>query len=252
MPVPGISRRIPGRAVRVVGDPGELQVDPLVPAQREKPLSDRSGVSVVRAEGVDGGDLVGEPADVAFGVADLAALGVRARRGGLVSDRSRTGRGGGEGGEFDVALVAGGDRGDGGELLGDGGDGFVAQVAGHLLGVRHCLGDEVGFALQDLPRVGVGGAFGDVAVDLDGRVVVALADEAAFGLFEPVGPVGGGELVGGVEPGLDVDPDAHLHRRADQDPGVAGSGPGPTAVGAGSGRRCRGPRRSGCGRCLVR
>ena len=130
---------------------------------------------------------------------------------------------GGERGEFDVAVVAGGDGGDGGELFGDGGDGLVAQVAGHLLGVGHRLGDEVGLALQDLPRVGVGGAFGDVAVHLDGRVVVALADEAAFGLFEPVGPVGGGELVGGVEPGLDVDADAHLHRGADEDPGVAGA-----------------------------
>src|SRR5262245_23516683 len=122
------------------------------------------------------------------------------------------GGGGGEGGEFDVALVAGGDGGDGGDLFGDGGDGFVAQVAGHLFRVGHRLGDEVGFALQDLPRVGVGGAFGDVAVHLDGPVVVALADQAAFGLFEPVGPVGGGELVGGVEPGRDVYCGGHLSR----------------------------------------
>ena len=77
-----------------------------------------------------------------------------------------SGGGGGERGELDVTVVAGGDGGDGGELFGDGGDGLVAQVAGHLLGVGHRLGDEVGLALQDLPRVGVGGAFGDVAVHL--------------------------------------------------------------------------------------
>jgi hypothetical protein len=60
-------------------------------------------------------------------------------------------------------------------------------------------------------------------VHLNVGVVVALADEAAFSLFEPVGPVGGGELVGGVEPGLDVDADAHLHRRADEGPDVSGA-----------------------------
>ena len=49
-------------------------------------------------------------------------------------------------------------------------------------------------------------------MDFDSVVVVALADHSAFGLGEPVGPVGGGEFVCGVEAGLDVDADAHLHR----------------------------------------
>ena len=110
----------------------------------------RAGVGVVWVERVDGGDLVGEPPDAAFGVADLSALGGARCVMGALGALEAGGRGG-ERGEFDVALVAGGDGGDGGELLGDGGDGLVAQVAGHLLRVRHRLGDEVGFALEDLP-----------------------------------------------------------------------------------------------------
>ena len=53
-------------------------------------------------------------------------------------------------------------------------------------------------------------------MDLDAGVMVALADQSAFGLLEPVRPVGDGEFVCRVEPGLDVDPDTHLHGRPEQ------------------------------------
>ncbi len=53
-------------------------------------------------------------------------------------------------------------------------------------------------------------------MDLDAGVMVALADQAAFGLLEPVRPVGDGEFVCRVEPGLDVDADTHLHGGTEQ------------------------------------
>ena len=61
-------------AAGFVGDAGELQGGALAPRDSHQLLSDVDRVGVVWAQPVDGGDLVGEPADDAFGVADVAAL----------------------------------------------------------------------------------------------------------------------------------------------------------------------------------
>ena len=59
----------------VVADACQLQGGVLVPVHLQESLCDEDGVGVMRPEGVDDGDLVGEVADVAFGVAELAPLG---------------------------------------------------------------------------------------------------------------------------------------------------------------------------------
>ena len=194
---------------RPIRDPGQQDVV-VASGDGEDLGADRGRVRVdARGERPNGGDPGVELADGAFGVNDRALLaGDRVAVGAFGPFEAGDGRG--ERGEFDVAGVAGGERGDLRELFGGGLDAFVAQVTRQAVGVRHRDMNEVGFALQDAPRRRVGGPFRDVTVQLDARVLVALADHAAFGLGEPVRPIRGGEFVGGVEAGLDVDPDAHL------------------------------------------
>ena len=89
----------------------------------------------------------------------------------------------------------------------------------------HELGDHPGLPLQPLPHVGVEGALGDVAEDLDLLVAVALPEDAPVALFDVGRAPRGVEVVLGDEEPLDVHPDAHLGGRTHQDahaPGVHG------------------------------
>ena len=89
----------------------------------------------------------------------------------------------------------------------------------------HHLVDEPGFALDRLPHVGVKRPFGDVAVDPDGRVLVALAQDPPVALGDVRRPPRNVDVVQGDRPRLDVGADAHLLRRADDHadlPGAAG------------------------------
>src|SRR6266568_5999145 len=95
--------------------------------------------------------------------------------------------------------------------------------------------DEPGFALEGLPEVAVEASGGEVPDDLDFVVHVALADDAAFALFDIGRAPGGVEVVQGDGAVLDVGSDAHLLGGSDQDgdvPGPAGrEEPGEVGVG---------------------
>jgi len=107
------------------------------------------------------------------------------------------------------------------------GQGVLADVV-DLAGVEpalHHLPDEPGFALHGLPGVGVEGAFGDVAVDRDLGVLVALPLDASFPLGQVRGSPRAVQVVQGHCAGLHVGADAHLGGGADEDlhgPGAAG------------------------------
>lgn len=107
----------PVDAMGVVGDPGEGDGGVGVPADGEELTSDLVGVAGDGSQRVDRADVCVEAGDAVFGVADLVVLcetrGVVGALGAF-----EAGDGGGEGGEFDVALIAGRDRGDRGVLLG--------------------------------------------------------------------------------------------------------------------------------------
>jgi hypothetical protein len=101
----------------------------------------------------------------------------------------------------------------------------------------HDLVDEPGFAFAGLPHVHVEAGFGGVADDLDLGVLVALADDAAFALFDVGGPPGAVDVVQGDGAGVDVGADAHLlggpNEHGELAVAAAGEEPGPGFVVAG-------------------
>ena len=76
--------------------------------------------------------------------------------------------------------------------------------------------DEPGLGLQGLPHIGVERSFGDVAIDRHFLVLVALAEDAAFALFDLGRLPRGVEVMQGDQAFLDVGAGAHLLRAADQ------------------------------------
>src|SRR5690606_20380059 len=95
---------------------------------------------------------------------------------------------------------------------------LAADVLGTTLSVvaAHHLADEAGLGFQRLPHVGVEAAFGDVAIDGDLLVLVALAENAAIALLDLGWLPGGVEMVQGSQTFLDVGARAHFLRAADQ------------------------------------
>jgi hypothetical protein len=73
------------------------------------------------------------------------------------------------------------------------------------------------FAFEGLPHVAVEGSFGDVPDDLDLRVEVSLAQDAAVALGDVGGPPGRIQVMQRNGAVLHVGADAHLLGGADQD-----------------------------------
>ena len=90
----------------------------------------------------------------------------------------------------------------GGIAGGDGLDFGVGQSAAvEILGgadrglAAHHLLDEAGLGFQGLPHIGVERAFGDVAVDFDFGIEIALPQNAALALLDVAGPPGRIEMM---------------------------------------------------------
>ena len=183
-----------------------------------------------------------EPGAVGLGVVETVPAGVAA--GGV--DRGQPGGGGGE--PLDALLQAaqppgqpalgagmvGGQPGQAGHFGADfgvfadqrvaGGHRFDLGVGQHDFGVEVLdgadrvggvdgsgdLGDEPGLAFDGAPHVRVEAAGGDVAHDVHGRVLVALAQDAAFALFDVGRAPRHVDVMQGDEALLDVDAGAHL------------------------------------------
>lgn len=95
------------------------------------------------------------------------------------------------------------DLGEGERLVADVVDVTIREVASGY------LGDEGGLSFKGLPHVGVEAASGDVADDLDLRILVALAQDTAVSLFDVGRALWRVEMVHGHGSGLDVGADAH-------------------------------------------
>jgi len=92
------------------------------------------------------------------------------------------------------------------------------------------LGDELRFALDRLPAVRIEAPLDDVPVDLDLRILVALAQNPAFALLDIARAPRNVNVVKRDRAGLDVRAHAHLLRRADQHAHVPGSAGGEQAA----------------------
>ena len=80
--------------------------------------------------------------------------------------------------------------------LGIGQGGFVHVVAGAHRGFGgHNLGNELLLILHRLPQIAVEGALGDIAVDVNLLVAVALPGDAALALLQVAGPPGTVQIV---------------------------------------------------------
>ncbi len=142
----------------------------------------------------------------------------------------------GDGGlEFDladVAVVAGGDGLDHGGVLGEAVGAEVLHAAGGAVGAFESF-DEERLALQHLPHIGVEGSLGDVAEDPHRGVLVVLADNSAFALFQVRGAPRHVDVMQRHGPGLDIGSSSHLLGRAEQYRDFPGA-----AVGEQVGLRC--------------
>ena len=130
--------------------------------------------------------------------------------------------------ELDLAEIAGVTGGDGlgrGRGLADIAAAEVLDLADVDL-IAFGLLDEQCLAFHFLPHHRVVGGFGDVVEDLHLRVLVALADDPPFALFQVSGPPRHVHVVQGDESGLDVGPGAHLLGGPHQHRDVAGAGIG--------------------------
>ena len=85
----------------------------------------------------------------------------------------------------------------------------------------HDLADEPRLGLQGLPHVGVERSFGDVAKDRHLLVLIALAQDSAFALFDLSRLPGSVEVMQRHEAFLYVGTGAHLLRAADEHPDLA-------------------------------
>ena len=104
--------------------------------------------------------------------------------------------------------------------VGERGGVHVLEAAnGHVAG--HHLGDELRLRLQRLPHVGVERAFGDVAVNLNVRIRVALAENAAFALLDVGRSPRRVEMMQGDQPLLHVGALTHLLRAAEKNADLA-------------------------------
>ena len=90
---------------------------------------------------------------------------------------------------------------------------------GHV--AAHHLGDELRLRLQGLPHVGVERAFGDVAVNLDDGILVALPENPPLALLHVGRSPRRIEMMQGNQPLLHVRARTHLLRAAEKDADLA-------------------------------
>ena len=96
--------------------------------------------------------------------------------------------------------------------------GFVHVLAGAHRGFAgHDLRDKLLLVLHRLPEVGIECAVGDVAVDMDSFVFVALPDNAALALLQVAGTPRAVQVMQGDEPVLDIHARSHLEGAAHKD-----------------------------------
>ena len=146
---------------------------------------------------------------------------------------------------------------DGGIARGDGLDlGVGERAAFEVFGLAHGdaavhhLIDEAGLGFEHLPHIGVERSFGDVAVDLDFGVVVALPQDSAFALLDVARPPRGVEVMEGDEPLLHVGPGAHFLGGAEEDADAPGIDRVKQRLSSGRRSRRRGYRRFPSPECL--
>ena len=87
----------------------------------------------------------------------------------------------------------------------------------------HDLRDKTLLVFQRLPQVRIKSALGNVAVDPDALVPVALPDQPPLALFQVSGPPGCVQIVDGDHPVLTVGPGSHLLSGAEQYPDFSGT-----------------------------
>ena len=104
---------------------------------------------------------------------------------------------------------------------------FIHVLAGtHRAFTGHNLRNELLLVFYCLPKVGVKRGLGDIAVDRDFRVHVALTDNAACALLQVTGPPGTIQIMQRDQPVLYVGARAHLGRAAHQYANLTGAHPG--------------------------
>ena len=104
---------------------------------------------------------------------------------------------------------------------------LIHVLAGtHRALTGHNLADELLLVFYRLPKVGVKRSLGDVAVDGDFRVHVALTDNAACALLQITGPPGTVQIMQRDQPVLHVGARAHLGCAAHQHAHLTGAYPG--------------------------
>ena len=112
----------------------------------------------------------------------------------------------------------------GGIAGGDGLDFGVGESAAfEILGgadrslAAHDLLDEAGLGFEGLPHIGVERAFGDVAVNLDFRIEIALPENSPLALLDVARPPGRIEMMQRAKAALHVRARSHLFRRTDDE-----------------------------------
>ena len=101
---------------------------------------------------------------------------------------------------------------------------FVNVLAGAHRGFgSHDLRNELLLVFYRLPEICVEGPLRDVAADMDQRILVALALDAAFSLGQVTGPPGAVKVVERDQAILDVGASAHLLGASDEDAHLTGA-----------------------------
>ena len=77
-------------------------------------------------------------------------------------------------------------------------------------------------AFENLPRIGVERALGDVAIDLHFGIEISLAENSPLALLDVARPPGRVEMMQGAKAALHIHPRSHFFSGADEDADPAG------------------------------